>query len=343
MGATAGEKTPHRAAGGPPLRNSDRQPLCSQPPVTRPSPQPAPSARWGTGQFWAWQGLACHWQLLGDRQNPALVLLHGFGASSGHWRRNAAALAAAGWCVYGLDLVGFGHSSQPGTRRGRRLDNRLWARQVQAFAEQVVQAPVVVVGHSLGGLVALTCGVFFPAWVRAVVAAPLPDPSLLMVPSRPGRRPPWRRRLRQLVVTLLCRLLPLELIVPLLANSPLLDLGIQLAYRDAVIGDRELRRLIARPARRATAARALRAMSLAMALRPDAATARALLPRLQQPLLLVWGAADRLVPLEVGQQCRQLQPAAHWELLSSCGHCPHDERADRFNTVVLNWLARTLA
>ncbi|MBM5798109.1 MAG: alpha/beta fold hydrolase [Cyanobacteria bacterium M_surface_7_m2_040] len=298
----------------------------------------AATAGWGSAQLWSWRGMACHWRVLGERQRPALVLLHGFGAGSGHWRRNAAPLAAAGWCVYGLDLIGFGASSQP----AGRLDNRLWAQQVQAFAEQVVQAPVVLVGHSLGGLVALSCGVWWPAWVRAVVAAPLPDPSLLMPPRRPGRRRPWRRRLKRLMVRLLCRLLPLELIVPLLAHSPLLALGLQLAYSEAVIGDQELLRVIARPARRPTAVRALRAMSIAMALRPFAATARALLPRLQLPLLLIWGRDDRLVPLEVGEQCRRLRPDLSWEELERCGHCPHDERAEAFNQLLLHWLARTL-
>ena len=307
------------------------------------SHQPDASPHWGTAQLWHWQGLACHWQMLGDAALPALVLLHGFGASSGHWRRNAAHLAAAGWCVYGLDLIGFGASSQPGNRPGRVLDNRLWARQVQAFAEQVVGAPVVLVGHSLGGLVALSCAVFFPRWVRAVVAAPLPDPSLLMPPRRPGRSRPWRRRLKRTLVTRLCRRLPLELIVPLLARTPLLALGIQSAYRAPVLDDLELQRLIARPARRPTAVRALRAMSIAMALRPYGATASALLPQLQQPLLLVWGSADRLVPPEVADQCRALQPRLQLEWLSDCGHCPHDEAAPTFNTLLLSWLVRALA
>jgi pimeloyl-ACP methyl ester carboxylesterase len=300
--------------------------------------QPDASPDWGSAHQWSWQGFSCHWQRQGDPAAPALVLLHGFGAGSGHWRRNAGALAAAGWCVYGLDLIGFGASSQPGPRRWRRLDNRLWARQVQAFAEQVVQAPVVLVGHSLGGLVALSCGVFFPHWVRAVVAAPLADPSLLSAPLRPGRRPPWRRRLKQLLVTVLCRLLPLELIVPLLAHSPLLDLGIQLAYRQPVIGDRDLHRLIARPARRPTAPAALRAMSIAMALRPHGATAPALLRRLGRPLLLIWGQRDRLVPVQVAQQVRRLRPELPLTVLPGSGHCPHDEHADAFNAALLQWL-----
>ena len=277
--------------------------------------------------------------MLGEAGAPALVLVHGFAAGSGHWRHNAAVLAAAGWRVYGIDLIGFGASSQPALR----LDNRLWARQLQAFLEQVVQAPAVLVGHSLGGLVALSCAVFFPKLVRGVVAAPLPDPALMLANSnisRPPRRRPWRRRLQRWLVTLLCRLLPLELLVPLIAHSPLLDLGIQSSYSEAVIGDRDLHRLIARPARRPGAVRALRAMSIAMALRPHGATAPALLQRLGLPLLLIWGQRDRLVPVQVAQQVRRLRPELPLTLLPGSGHCPHDEDADAFNAALLKWLGQ---
>jgi pimeloyl-ACP methyl ester carboxylesterase len=82
-------------------------------------------------------------------------------------------------------------------------------------------------------------------------------------------------------------------------------------------------------------------MSTAMALRPWQATARALLPRLQQPLLLIWGAADRLVPLEVSGQCQVLQPGSELAVLPHCGHCPHDEAPDPFNRLLLRWLTRT--
>jgi pimeloyl-ACP methyl ester carboxylesterase len=293
---------------------------------------------WGRHDTWLWNGYRCHWRRLGDPLHPPLVLLHGFGAGSGHWRRNAAALVGAGWCVYGLDLMGFGASAQPALR----LDNRLWARQLQAFLELVVLEPAVVVGHSLGGLVALTASVFHPAWIRAAVAAPLPDPTLVMAGHgglRAPRRRPWRRRLQRLSVRLLCRLLPLELIVPLLAHSPLLDLGIQAAYREPVIGDRDLHRVIARPARRPGAVRALRAMSIAMALRPHHATAPALLRRLERPLLLLWGQQDRLVPPEVGEQCQRLRPDLTLHRIDGAGHCPHDETPEAFHALLLDWLA----
>lgn len=278
--------------------------------------------------------------MLGDRRHPALVLIHGFGAASGHWRHNAGELAAAGWCVYAIDLVGFGASSQPGHRRDRPLDNRLWARQLQGFLEQVVQGPAVLVGNSLGSLVAITCAVFFPVWVHGVVAAPLPDPTLLMPLHR--RQRPWRRQVKRQLVVVLCRLLPLELLVPLIARTPLLDLGLRSAYSDQRAVDRELRRLVARPALRPRAARALRAMSIGMALRPRGATAAVLLEQMRQPLLVLWGSHDRLVPPEISERLHRHKGDLELQLLPKLGHCPHDEKPELFNRHVLGWLARNL-
>jgi pimeloyl-ACP methyl ester carboxylesterase len=226
-----------------------------------------------------------------------------------------------------------------GHRRHRPLDNRLWARQLQAFLEQVVQGPAVLVGNSLGSLVAITCAVFFPVWVEAVVAAPLPDPTLLMPMRR--RRARWRRRLRRHGVVLVCRLLPLELLVPLIARTPLLDLGLRSAYSDPQPLDPELRRLVARPALRPRAARALRAMSIGMALRPRAATAAPLLQRMRQPLLVLWGSEDRLVPPQISQRLSAHKPDLELQLLPQLGHCPHDEHPALFNARVLHWLQRT--
>lgn len=127
-------------------------------------------------------------------------------------------------------------------------------------------------------------------------------------------------------MTLLCRLLPLELIVPLLARSPLLELGIQLAYSSPVLGDRQLRRLIARPALRPTAVRSLRAMSTAMALRPWQATARALLPRLQQPLLLIWGQPTAWCHWRCRASARSCSPALSWPCCPTAATAPTTKR-----------------
>ncbi|MEB3176868.1 MAG: alpha/beta fold hydrolase [Synechococcus sp.] len=288
---------------------------------------------WGHHSWFQFEGWRCHWRQLGSTDAPPVVLLHGFGASSGHWRGNATALAEAGYCVYAIDLLGFGASDQ----RPQRLDNRLWSRQLSWFLQQVVQRPALLVGNSIGGLVALTTAVFSPQWVHAVVAAPLPDPTLLQ--PLPLRRAPWRRRLQRWLVLLVSRLLPLGPLVALLRQPRLIRMGLASAYAQRQRIDAELVQLIRTPARRSGAAKALAAMVRGMALRPAAATAPRLLPRLQQPLLLLWGRNDRLVP---GAIATRVLHFGHGELqwLEGLGHCPHDEDPERFNTALLGWLQR---
>ena len=309
-------------------------------------PQPASTgADWGAAGEWHWMNLSCHWRVLGTDNDPAIVLIHGFGASSSHWRHNAGALVKAGFQVFSLDLIGFGRSGQPGLNRRFSLDNRLWAEQLAAFLEDIVQRPAVLVGNSLGGLTAVTTAALRPELVRAAVAAPLPDPTLLN--PLPQRQPKWLIRLQRIAVTLICRLLPLELIVPLIVRTRLLQAGLQGAYQRSIQSDLELQKLIAEPALRSTAPRSLRAMSAGMALRPRSSTAPFLLQRLQNmnnrpPLLLIWGRQDRFVPLMIGESVRHQHPWVDLQVIDDVGHCPHDETPELFHRELLHWLDRNL-
>ena len=289
---------------------------------------------WGHQSWFQFESWRCHWRCTGAADRPALVLLHGFGASSGHWRDNAEAIAAAGYRVYAMDLLGFGQSDQP----GGRLDNRLWSRQLQCFLEQIVGKPAVVAGNSLGSLVGLTTAVFRPELVIAVAAAPLPDPTLLS--PLPLRRSPWSRRWQRWLVLLVSRCLPLGLLISVLRQNPLLRMGLASAYAGSKRIDNELVQLIRWPASRSTAGRALGAMVRGMALRPARATAPQLLLRLNRPLLLIWGRRDRLVPPVIAERVVQQAPAGlaelHW--LDGLGHCPHDEAPETFNTALIGWL-----
>ena len=289
---------------------------------------------WGHQSWFQFESWRCHWRCTGAADRPALVLLHGFGASSGHWRDNAEAIAAAGYRVYAMDLLGFGKSDQP----GGRLDNRLWSRQLQCFLEQIVGKPAVVAGNSLGSLVGLTTAVFRPELVIAVAAAPLPDPTLLS--PLPLRRSPWSRRWQRWLVLLVSRCLPLKLLIAVLRQNPLLRMGLASAYASGERIDNELVQLIRWPASRSTAGRALGAMVRGMALRPARATAPQLLLRLNRPLLLLWGRRDRLVPPLIAERVVQQAPAGlaelHW--LEGLGHCPHDEAPETFNTALIGWL-----
>ena len=309
---------------------------------------PGNDSQWGEHAVWRWQGLCCHWRFLGKPKHLPLLLLHGFGTSSAHWRHNATAFVNAGYQVYALDLVGFGQSDQPGLRR-QRLNNYIWSKQVAAFLEQVVRVnergPAILIGNSLGALIALTTATLHRRLVAGVVAAPLPDPVLARAAIPYGKLSCFRWGNKATAV--LCRILPLEILLPLITNTPLILVALQAAYHRPINSDRELQQLIKRPAQRHTAPSTLRAMCVGMALRPQRSTAPALLQRLgsigqRPPFLLLWGRQDRFVPLRLGIHLQQEHPWLQLAVLDNCGHCPHDEVPDSFQAVVMDWLERNL-
>ncbi len=80
-----------------------------------------------------------------------LVLLHGVGLSAESWASQLASLAND-HSIYALDLPGHGHSAG---LNGRAPTVAGFADSVAQFAAEVVGAPVLVAGHSLGALVAI--------------------------------------------------------------------------------------------------------------------------------------------------------------------------------------------
>lgn len=89
----------------------------------------------------------------GEEGQPGLVLVHG-GAAHAHWWSSIAPLIG-NYRVVALDLSGHGDS---GRRPEYRVD--LWTEEVLAAAESVgASGPPVVVGHSMGGFVAVATAV----------------------------------------------------------------------------------------------------------------------------------------------------------------------------------------
>jgi pimeloyl-ACP methyl ester carboxylesterase len=126
------------------------------------------------------EGARIHYRAWGDRALPGLVLVHG-GAAHGRWWDHVAPLLASGRRVVALDLSGHGDSGRRDT-----YDMRQWAREVVAVAEAERLERPVVLGHSLGGWVALTVGVEDPDAVAAVA----------VIDSPMDRQPPEDERLR---------------------------------------------------------------------------------------------------------------------------------------------------
>ena len=95
---------------------------------------------------------------------PALLLVHGFGASTDHWRKNIYQLKE-NFHVWAIDLVGFGRSAKPAWE----YSGELWQEQLIDFINEVIQQPTVVAGNSLGGYACLCAGATSPKQVAGVV------------------------------------------------------------------------------------------------------------------------------------------------------------------------------
>ncbi len=106
---------------------------------------------------------------------PPVVALHGMSSSSLTWDRFAASAARAGRRVIALDLRGHGRSSRPGHYRSAAMRDDVLAFLAALRTEQTVE-PVDLVGHSLGGHVAVLVAQHSPERVRRLVVEDVSPP-----------------------------------------------------------------------------------------------------------------------------------------------------------------------
>jgi pimeloyl-ACP methyl ester carboxylesterase len=126
-------------------------------------------------KFWLWRGDRISYQASGDLTNldlPAVVLIHGFGASLGHWRKNIPALAPFSR-VFAIDLIGFGDSDKPAPGQEISYTFETWGAQLVDFCREIVGGAAMLVGNSIGAIVAMQAAILAPELVRKTVLVTL--------------------------------------------------------------------------------------------------------------------------------------------------------------------------
>ncbi|NEO61161.1 MAG: alpha/beta fold hydrolase, partial [Moorea sp. SIO4G2] len=128
--------------------------------IATPSNTPIP------GTYWQWRGESIYYVQAGQKPSgyPPLLLIHGFGASTDHWRKNIAQLSQD-FEVWAIDLLGFGRSAKP----DGEYSGNLWRDQLDDFITEVIGQPVVLAGNSLGGYAALCVAAQRPSSAAGLV------------------------------------------------------------------------------------------------------------------------------------------------------------------------------
>ncbi len=113
-----------------------------------------------------------HLAIRGEGTGTPLVFLHALGASSRYWSGRLGALAATHRCVL-PDLLGFGQSPKP-SDCAYAISDHLDALTTTLTDQGLASEPIVLVGHSLGAILAIEYASRFPEHVRSVILLGLP-------------------------------------------------------------------------------------------------------------------------------------------------------------------------
>lgn len=288
--------------------------------------------RVGSQRDWVWRGWQTRYTYIRPvqtTQNAApLILLHGFGASIGHWRHNLAVLSQQ-HPVYALDMLGFGASE----KAAAKYNVKLWVEQVYDFWQAFIRQPVVLVGNSIGSLVCLAAAAAHPEMVQGIVMMSLPDPSL-----EEEMIPPALRSLVAGIKSLVLSPLILKTFFYWVRRPQRVKSWAAIAYANPDAVTDELVEILAGPAQDRGSAQAFCAILQAMTTSKFGPSVKSLLPNLKVPMLLLWGGKDRMIPRTLAHQFSQYNPNLQVVELDNAGHCPQDECPEQVNQLILEWL-----
>ena len=239
---------------------------------------------------------------------PPIVMLHGFGGNVYTWRHLIGPLSKSNELIL-IDLKGFGKSPKPKDNLYRLQDQ---AKLIYQFIDENNLRGLTLVGHSLGGVIALLVSL-------ELIEKPEALSKLVMLDSAGYRQalPTFIRILR----------IPIVRSIPFPSNKKKVRLSLKKAYfHDEKITEEQVS-AYAKPLDSDGAKHAL--VKTAKSLRPsDIEETSRRYREITVPTLIIWGRYDEVVPLKVGEKLHAAIPNSALEIIENCGHIPHEEKPD---------------
>lgn len=260
-----------------------------------------------------------------DGKGSPVVLIHGLGGSATGWLNTFGPLCAE-HRVYAVDLIGHGRTGRPTNARHKFSD---LADFVCEFMSTLGIDRAHVMGHSMGGAVALQFVIAYPARVQKLILA---DSGGL------GREAAFFLRLMAIPALG-------ELLCKLTYTTDVKKFARQVrasAFDASNISDElieNIHQVEQSPNQYKTTLKILRMG--ADWLGQKAGFYKPILeqlPTITSPTLLIWGRQDSLVPVEHGERAAKRLPNAKLEVIEKCGHTPMFEQPAVFNHLVLDFL-----
>jgi pimeloyl-ACP methyl ester carboxylesterase len=219
------------------------------------------------------------------QEGAPLVLVHGLGARGEDWAAMIPALAAQGFHVYVPDLLGYGRSPKPDVDYSISLEEQTLAQFMQAV--HVPRADVG--GWSMGGWIVMKLALDHPEMVDRLV---IYDSAGVYFPAT------WEPELFTPADVLGVKKL-IAMLTP--KPRPLPDFAAEAALRKLEKNAWVIRR-------------SMKAMTNGR----DLLDFR--LYQISQPMLIVWGAQDKLIPLSAGEAIHKNVPQSVLDIVEGCGH-----------------------
>jgi pimeloyl-ACP methyl ester carboxylesterase len=270
----------------------------------------------------------------GPADGPLLVMVHGLGGSLVNWAALAPLLTET--ChVVAVDLIGFGFT-QAGTHSTSVTSNQQMLRR---FLSDVLAGPAILVGNSMGAMIAILQAVRHPETVTALVLVDPPVPGLwdarpdplvafgfglYAVPPLGHAMLKARRRVRS-PEQLALDVLRLCCVDPQRVKQAVVEQHLEVARVRRGYPDVDEQFL--------TAARSLMGV---LARRKSYLGAMA---SISVPVLLLHGEKDRLVPIGASRAVAAANPSWRFRVAPDAGHVPQLEVPEWTAGQILDWLA----